>query len=133
MRALKTSAKSADLASEIWTKVNPHLPDLGPLVQLGDVLVAIWVRPNITAGGIHLTDNYKDEDVFQGKVGLILKMGPMAFQDDETHKWPIKPKIGDWVTYRVSDGWPFMLVDQPCRIINERAIRLVLNRPDVVY
>lgn len=133
MRALRTSALAADLASEIWKQVNPHLPEIRDLVQVADVLVAIFVRPNVTAGGIHLTDAYKDEDVFQGKTGLILRMGPQAFTDDETHSWPVKPRVGDWVAYRVSDGWPIYLGDQPCRLVNERGIRMVLNRPDVVY
>lgn len=133
MRALKTSAKSADLASEIWIKVNPHLPDIQDVVQVADVLVAIWVRPNRTAGGIELPDSYRDEDVFQGKTGLILMVGSQAFADDDTHQWPVKPKVGDWVAYRVGDGWPFYIGEQPCRLVNERGIRLLLNRPDVIY
>lgn len=133
MRALRTSAASADLKSEIWAVVNPLLPDIRSVVQVSDVLVAIWVRPNRTAGGIELPDSYRDEDVFQGKTGLVLTMGDLAFSDDETHRWPVKPKVGDWVAYRVSDGWPFMLGQQPCRLVNERGIRMVLERPDVVY
>ncbi len=136
MRALKVEATSKNLASDIWTAVNPHLPDLGDMVQLGDLLVALWHRPEKTAGGIILTDKSRGEDIYQGKAGLIIKMGPMAFQDDETTtppiKWPIKPKIGDWVLFRVSDGWPFVLGETHCRIINERGIRMILNRPDVV-
>jgi hypothetical protein len=32
------------------------------------VLVAIYQRPKVTAGGIHLTDDALDEDLHQGKV-----------------------------------------------------------------
>ena len=78
MKALKTSAKAKDLASEIWTKVNPHLQDIQGIVQLADVVVAIFVRPNRTAGGIELPDNYRDEDVFQGKTGLIIAGAPKS-------------------------------------------------------
>ncbi len=133
MRALRTNAKAKDLASEIWTEVNPHLPEIRDVVQVADVLIAIFVRPNKTSGGIELPDSYRDEDIFQGKTGLIIKMGPEAFADDDTHNWPVKPKVGDWVAYRVSDGWPFYIGNQPCRLVNERGIRLLLNRPDVVY
>ena len=45
-----------------------------------DVLVATYLRPNITKGGIVLTDKYADEDKFQGKVGLIIAVGENAFQ-----------------------------------------------------
>lgn len=133
MQAIKAATASKDLASEIWTKVNPYLPDLGDLVQLGDLLVALFQRPEKTAGGIFLTDKARGEDIYQGKAGLIIKIGPLAFQDDETHTWPVKPTIGNWILFRVSDGWPFILGDQHCRIINERGVRMILNRPDVVF
>jgi len=46
------------------------------------VLIATYVRPN-TKSGIHLTDKYVEEDKYQGKVGLVVKKGPLAFVDEE--------------------------------------------------
>ncbi len=102
-----------------------------------DLLLAIYQRPEKTASGIYLSDRVRGEDIYQGKAGLIIKMGPMAFKDDDTTTppiaWPVKPDIGDWVLFRVSDGWPVIVGEQHCRIINERGIRMILNRPDVVF
>ena len=39
------------------------------------VLVAIYQRPNKTASGIYLSDGVRAEDQYQGKVGLVLKLG----------------------------------------------------------
>ena len=137
MRAIKSATSSKSLASDIWAKVNPYLPDLGELVQLGDILVALYQRPEKTDGGVFLTDKMRGEDIYQGKAGLIIKMGPLAFADDLEHTppivWPVKPDIGSWVLFRTSDGWPLVIGEQHCRIVNERGIRMILNRPDVVF
>ena len=38
-----------------------------------DILIAIYKRPTKTKSGIILTDKHLEEDLHQGKVGLILK------------------------------------------------------------
>ena len=50
------------------------------------VLIAIYIRPEMTAGGIIITNKTRDEDKWQGKVGLVLKKGPSAFVD-ESNQW----------------------------------------------
>lgn len=103
------------------------------------ILVATYVRPNKTKSGIHLTSRTTDEDKYQGKVGLVVKLGPQAFVDDDrTDFHGVKVKEGDWIFYRPSDGWPqtFMGPGGPvdCRIFdNEFLIRGRINAPDAVY
>ena len=46
------------------------------------ILVGVYIRPEKTKSGLYLSDKYRDEDRFQSKVGLILKMGPSAFNDE---------------------------------------------------
>jgi len=41
------------------------------------VLVAIYMRPEKTASGILLPGQTRDEDKYQGKAGLVIKLGPM--------------------------------------------------------
>ena len=41
----------------------------------GDILVAIYKRPEKTKSGLILVDSTRGEDVHQGKVGLVLKIG----------------------------------------------------------
>lgn len=45
------------------------------------VLVATYIRPDKLRSGLIITSKVRDEDKFQGKCGLVLKMGPLAFVD----------------------------------------------------
>jgi hypothetical protein len=45
-----------------------------------DVLLGTYIEPEKTAGGILKTQRMLDESRFQGKVGLLLKIGPSAFK-----------------------------------------------------
>lgn len=101
-----------------------------------DVLCAIYIRPPMTKGGVFLPENKGPmrEDEHQGKVGLVLKMGPVAFTDDAEHKWNgVVPKIGDWVVYRVGDTLPISLGAQKCRVVDEGCIRGIVDDPDIIY
>ena len=44
------------------------------------MLCAIYIAPEKTAGGIIRPQSNIDEDIHQGKVGLIVGVGPLAFQ-----------------------------------------------------
>jgi co-chaperonin GroES (HSP10) len=110
-------------------------------LRVNQILCAVYVRPDETAGGIILPDKVVDEDRYQGKVGLVLKLGPMAFVSDDNTKFAAddKVKVGDWVVYRASDGWQLTLAsqysrdNQLCRIFVESDIRAVITAPDQVW
>lgn len=105
----------------------------GVVVFHNQVLVATYVRPEKTAGGIILTEHRRKEDEHQGKVGLVLKKGPMAFVDDDRVQFQGQNvELGDWVTYRYSDGLPFELNGVHCRLIEDAHVKLVVPSPDVV-
>jgi len=91
-----------------------------------------------TAGGIIVPDvqhGSLKEDKYQGKVGLVMKVGELAFQDDETHAWgEFKPKVGDWVVVNVGDTFSFDIPDdRRCRIVDEQNVRAVVPVPDTVW
>lgn len=133
MRAIAAAHGPVDPSTQLMGLVTPYLSDIQGLVQPDDVLVALYVRPEKTAGGLVLPEAYREEDVYQGKVGLVLKMGPLAFKHDDTHVWPERtPAEGDWVVFRVGDAWPLVLGKVPCRIMREGAIRMIIARPDLV-
>lgn len=77
------------------------------------------------------------EDKWQGKVGLIVAMGPLAFKDDDAHHWGDKPpQIGDWAMIRVGDAYSFDLPgERRAREVEDVMIRLVLDQEalDLVY
>lgn len=109
-------------------------PYLGQIEVLGArVLVAVYVRPKQSAGGIYLPDKTVDEDRYQGKVGLVLSLGPIAFQDDATHRFgTIKPEVGDWVVFSVGDTFGLELGKRRCRSVEDVDIHMVLPRPDMI-
>jgi len=92
------------------------------------VLVAIYIRPQKTSSGIFLTDNYRDEDKWQGKMGLVVKKGTSSLVDpaDEV-------QVGDWVVFRPSDGWGLTLNGAMCRMLDDRVIRGRAPSPDTIF
>jgi len=117
------------------------LADLAPWaatvgVQRNRVVVATYIRPNVTAGGIIRPDSTQDEDRYQGKAGLVLRLGPVAFDYEELHttadriaedwsgKKPLTrkqaiakarkaldlPGVGDWVVFRAYESYEIGVV-----------------------
>lgn len=98
------------------------------------ILIAVYVRPNVTAGGILLTHTTLKEDEYQGKVGLVVKVGPTAFmdnQEDDFQGQGVSP--GDWVVFRTGDGWQLTIRDTACRILTDRTIRMRIKDPGDIY
>jgi co-chaperonin GroES (HSP10) len=98
------------------------------------ILVAVYIRPNKTKSGIYLSDQSREEDKVQGKVGLVVKKGPAAFVD-ETSEWfkDISVEENDWVVFRPSDGWSITVNNVLCRIIDDTAVRGKVDAPDRVW
>lgn len=115
--------------------IRREVGDLKDLTVMGNqVLIGIYQRPNKTKGGIIITDKTKDEDKYQGKVGLILAMGPRAFKD-EKGEWfgGIEATVGDWVFLRVSDGWSVEVNGKLCRMVDDTLIKGIITHPDVIW
>lgn len=98
------------------------------------VLVAIYQRPEKTAKGIILPDTTRQEDQHQGKVGLVVRRGPSAF-DAEGGEWfkDMTVEAGDWVVFRPSDGWPVNVKGVACRLVPDTSIRARVASPDMVW
>lgn len=112
------------------------------------VLVATYIAPPKVMKGangedviFHTPDNSMAEDRFQGKVGLVLKVGPTAFKDDSVAKFGgVTLKPGDWVAYRPSDGHELFIRDRrerdkglSCRLIEDVFIRGRVSDPSLIY
>ncbi len=100
------------------------------------VLVAVYFAPEKTAGGIIRPETNRDEDRHQSKIGLIVKKGPAAFSSDEKWSWPEDIDVGDWVFFRVSDGWNVTINasrDNLCRILDDVDVRGRIQHPDQVW
>lgn len=107
-----------------------------------NVLVATYIGPDRTPGGIIRADRTLAEDRFQGKAALVLKVGPLAFVDDPKAGITFGGKkiaAGDWVLTRPSDGAELFVSDKsrrtgvPCRIFKDVDIMARLDDPALIY
>ena len=103
-------------------------------VYQNQVLCAVYIRPEKTKSGLYMTDANRDEDKIQGKIGLVLKLGPVAF-DDDSGKWfeGVNVDLQDWIVFRPSDGWPVTVNGVLCRMINDNNVRGKVSHPDMVW
>ncbi len=117
-----------------------RLGDLEDIELLfNDVLVAKYIREMASEHLIASPETQK-EDNWQGVVGMVLKVGPRAFVDDDNTKFhgaTVNP--GDWVLYRNSDGWDKDIqcvgeyVAVKCRVIQDAHIRGRVKYPGRLY
>ncbi len=128
--------KNPAFDEEIYTKEDTfkRLGDLKDIeILFNDVLVAKHIRTRVSEH-IEAAPETQREDVYQGVVGLVVKIGPTAFVDDEHTTFPVKKwhrpiAVGDWVLYRSSDGWDKDIAPVEgilavkCRMIQDAHIR----------
>jgi co-chaperonin GroES (HSP10) len=98
------------------------------------VLVAVYIRPQKTKSGIYLSDKTVDEDRYQGKVGLLVGMGPAAFQD-EGGQWfnDASFTLHDWLVFRPSDGWSITVNGVLCRMLSDTQVKMRIPAPDAAW
>jgi co-chaperonin GroES (HSP10) len=112
-----------------------NVGDVSPIeIFNNQILVAIYIRPEKTSGGILLANQTRDEDKWQGKMGLVLKKGPSAFVD-ESQNWfnGVDVAVGDWVFFRPSDGWGLEVNGVLCRLLDDTVIRGRAPTPDMIW
>lgn len=105
------------------------------------VLLAIYERGDggevKTAGGVIIPSvkgGTLDEDQYQGKVCLVLKKGPLAFQDDASNQFHGDDvAVGSWVAIRPTDGWQVKIGNQKCRIVRDSDIQLSVPHADAAF
>ena len=115
--------------------------DLDAVTVFGNrVLVAKFIRKTVgTSGRLLAAHETQREDKWQGKTGIVLKVGPLAFKDDAANDFcgqNVKP--GDWVMFNYSDGSDLDLVQPgadklPCKVIKDVEIHGVIANPGLVW
>lgn len=139
--------------AELAEKLQADLAPVVAGVQLlrNRVLVATYIRPEKTSGGIIRPDATREEDKWQGKAGLILAVGPDAFNfeevreevaggmaDEDARARHNIPRVGDWVFFRGSDTWDSGLQVAPgvgahCRFIFDDCIIGRIEDPSTIW
>tara|TARA_R110000868_G_scaffold48011_1_gene156656 strand:- start:38 stop:460 length:423 start_codon:yes stop_codon:yes gene_type:complete len=103
-------------------------------VMFNMLLLAIYIRPEKTAGGIFRPTANVQEDVWQGKSGLVLKRGPNAFEDDGEYNFHGQDvKVGEWCVFKVGDAWSVNINNVPCRLVRDSNIRMKVKDPTIVF
>jgi len=119
-----------DPKAAIWTALAGAVDKID--VMRNQVLVGTFIESERTAGGIIKPNKSLQESLYQGICGLVLKMGPKAFQDDDRINvfWDgetVKPD--DWVVFRFSSAWEFHLNGVSVRLVDDIDIRCVIESP----
>lgn len=74
------------------------------------------------------------ESLYQGKVGLIIGMGPLAFVDSSTINFGgQKFEVGDWVQWDIHNARQFTINRIHCRYLNDTQIIARVKDPRLVY
>lgn len=98
------------------------------------ILCAVYKRPERLASGFFIPESTRKEDEYQGKVGLVLKKGPIAFVDDDKTSFVGQDvQVGEWIVFRSSDGWSLNVNGILCRMLQDVQIRMTIPSPDVVF
>lgn len=109
--------------------------DLSEIDVLTDlVLVGTYIRDEKRASGLILPQDHLKEDEFQGKVGMVLKKGPLAYGDWENDdERGGNAKLHSWVVFAIKDTWPFQLNNVACRVVPYDKIRMRIADPKAVF
>ena len=97
-------------------------------------MVATYIEPETTSGGIIKPQARLNESLYQGKVGLVLKPGATAFKYYGSFEWegPV-PKVGEWVFYRASDTKQCVINRISCRFIADELIMGRVKNPETIF
>ena len=121
---------------EVILKKLGNALDKFPDIYGSRVLVATAPSPD-RKGLILVTDKFMDEGRWQGKVGLILKLGVNAFEYDPkypSYKWEgPKPQVGDWVYFNPSDAKERGVGGISCRMIWDSDIEGNVTNIEAIY
>ncbi len=136
---------NTDPAQDIRDDVQGFIASIQPLGA--QVLLVMYERgkqkgggDTMTAGGIIVpitAQGIMAEDHWQGKVGLVMAMGPIAFKDDTSHQFGgVTPKVGDWVMINIGDTYSFDLPgERRARMTDDVNVKAIVspNHFDVVW
>jgi hypothetical protein len=86
-------------------------------------------------GSLYRSDVSKEEDKWQGKSVLLVKVGPKAFQNTADGNWSWDPPItvGDWLVARASDGVNRVINGQMCRLFRDTVVTEKVSHPDNIF
>lgn len=84
-----------------------------------NVLVSLWVPPEMDDHGLHLTDHAVKKGTIQSTLGKIIRMGADAFTDRA--RFPSGPTVtyGEWGIFRGSERQPIGINGKRLALIHD--------------
>ena|ERR1700704_2042801 len=140
----KQNDPSAQLKRDVLAKIGDVS---GFEIAQNEILLAIYQRPETTSGGIIQVAQTLKEDIYQGKVGLVVKIGEHC-QFDRPDPYTnivtgIPISLHDWVVVRPSDTWALDINMHSetlskkdfvaCRLVKDKDIRAKIPHPGVIF
>lgn len=123
-----------DPAKVLWDK----LGDISE-IEVGNnmVLLAVYVHEGKTKGGILTPLPTHTEAKYQGKVCLVVGIGPCVNPEGKEIVRGFEINPGDWVVVNASDGLSMNIGshrnDVMVRLVPESAIHMRVPRPDCAW
>lgn len=101
------------------------------------VITATYYLPKKIGEGkvtLILPDSVHDEALSQGKIGLVIAKGPLAFKSSAHLDFcGQNVEIGDWVQYDILEGRQFTADRVHCRRLKDTQIVMRVPDPKLVY
>lgn len=127
-----TDEYAANPHKAILDFISPYLKDIR--LYADKVMVATYRRPERTEGGVYLTANELQEDMYQSAAGLVLKVGSAAFKEDaHTTFGGFKVEPLEWITYRPINGSARAIAGLHCRFLQDIHVDAVVEDPTLVW
>jgi hypothetical protein len=145
---VNVAVKPQELFADPKAELLARLGDISQVeIAQNEVLIATYMRPEKTAGGIVLPHQNLREDQYQGKTGLVVKIGNACRFERTNEKtgvtFGIPIALHDWVVVRTSDTWPIEInwdpnVSDPrafvkCRLVFDDQIRMKVPHPGMIW
>lgn len=130
-KAIQSISTATDTRKAIMDAVG----DLSGVDIMGnEILLGTYIRPEKSAGGIIRPTTNVQEDIWQGKVGLVLKWGTQAYIDDENYTFGNEDKIkpGEWAVFMIGDARSLNINGCPCRLVRDSNLRMRVKDPGIV-
>ena len=120
-RAKKESEKAAK---------NMSLKERVPQPTGWRILVMPYIGNDKTDGGVYIPDQVREREARATVVAYVIKVGPLAYQDQDKFGGEPWCKEGDWVCIGRYAGSRFKIEGGEVRIINDDEVIATIVDPD---
>ena len=100
-----------------------------PQPQGYKILIGVPEISEKTEGGVFMPDGLKSAEETASIIGLVMKLGPDAYNDESKFPNGAYCKEGDFVIFRSYSGTRFKIHGKEFRLINDDTVEAVVEDP----